>query len=160
MDMRRFPICLTAILVSGCVSAATTVMTNPDTFEHIVCHRPGPTVGLGTGVVVQNLYETRYRQCIENAKNAGFLPPLNTGTDIAMNTSQRVVVVRGDAERAGIRTGDKLVKVEGFDMSAPEGRRGCYEHLAHKLPGDSITVLVERDGNQMDFRIKLPPADP
>lgn len=99
-------------------------------------------------------------KCIENAKNAGFLPPLNTGTDIAMNTSQRVVVVRGDAERAGIRTGDKLVKVEGFDMSAPEGRRGCYEHLAHKLPGDSITVLVERDGNQMDFRIKLPPADP
>ena len=58
----------------------------------------------------------------------------------------------GPAEKAGIRTGDVLTKINGKDIKSSLG-------LTHELfkykPGDKVTVTIFRDNKTMDVSVTL-----
>jgi predicted metalloprotease with PDZ domain len=85
-------------------------------------------------------------------------PPNLAGIDFRLDQSNHVLAVRGDAERASLRVGDKVLTIDGFDLSLATGRRGYFEHVASKSVGDPITLLIERAGAQMEITMRLPPA--
>jgi hypothetical protein len=151
---------LAVLLGSGCAYRSSMVLTNPETRESIRCDR---IEGLAVGPAAAAIQATRnagYDQCIKNAKAAGFMiSPPNMGIDFLLDDSNHVKAVRRDAERAGLRVGDRMLKIDGFDLSLPSGRRGYFEHLHSKRPGDIITVLIERDGNEMQLSMRIPVRD-
>src|SRR5262249_62190523 len=61
------------------------------------------------------------------------------------------VVPNGTAARAGLRKGDRLVAVAG---EAIQDRQGYFAILRALRPGEEVTVIVERDGEQRSFQIR------
>jgi hypothetical protein len=161
MDRHRILVGFGAVLLlSGCISRVSTLLINPETNQAVQCDRIEGVAPGGVSAAYQAATNANYEQCIENAKRAGFImTPKSLGTDFAVDDSNRIKAVRRDAERSGLRVGDKVLKVDNFDLSLPDERRGFLEHLNSKAVGDPITVLIERDGTQMEFSVRLPPAD-
>lgn len=56
------------------------------------------------------------------------------------------------AEEAGLKSGDVVLRAEG---EAVKDRDELVEMLEGKAPGDTLKVTVVRDGEEMDFEIKL-----
>jgi M6 family metalloprotease-like protein len=56
------------------------------------------------------------------------------------------------AEAAGLKTGDRIVKLEGTEFTRPNR---LDDVLADKKPGDSIKLTVHRDGKDTDITAKL-----
>jgi putative serine protease PepD len=65
----------------------------------------------------------------------------------------------GPAQRAGLRSGDVVLSVDGRTVSEPDD---ITDALDGSEPGDSVTVEVERDGGREQFDITLGtrPANP
>ena len=148
--------CLAALLASGCAYRHATILTNPETMESRRCDR---IAGTPVGVVSVSLaaaVNSQYGRCIEALKQAGFLMPAPTGTDFMLDKSLYVTAVRDDARRLGLRVGDRVLRIDGFDLSVPSGRRSYFEHLATKKPGDMITAVIERGDGEMELRLPLP----
>jgi serine protease Do len=59
------------------------------------------------------------------------------------------VVLRSGAERAGLKSGDRLVEVGGKEVGE---RRDVEKALEDKRPGDTITLVIERAGRAMKRR--------
>jgi Lon-like protease len=51
-----------------------------------------------------------------------------------------------------LEIGDRIVSLGGTDIATPEDLSGALEGSG---PGDSVTVVVERDGERLDFDIEL-----
>lgn len=62
------------------------------------------------------------------------------------------VVDKGAAETAGLKKGDVIVKMEGQPLDSDAQMR---EIIGRRRPGDAITVTVNRDGTERDFKIEL-----
>lgn len=60
------------------------------------------------------------------------------------------------AEEAGLREGDVLVRIDGEWGVTPESLR---ELLMEKEPGDTIELLIVRDGEREEIEIELAPYD-
>ncbi|CAN5597878.1 trypsin-like peptidase domain-containing protein [soil metagenome] len=62
------------------------------------------------------------------------------------------VVEKGAAEAAGLKKGYVIVKMEGqvFDSDAQ-----MREIIGRRRPGDAVTVTVNRDGTERDFKVEL-----
>lgn len=56
------------------------------------------------------------------------------------------------AEKAGLKSGDLLVKVEGQPVSSPTR---LADALGDKKPGDTITVVYRRGGKELEAKIEL-----
>ena len=62
------------------------------------------------------------------------------------------VVDKGAAEAAGLKKGDVIVKMEGQTLDSDAQMR---EIIGRRRPGDIITVTVNRDGTERDFKVEL-----
>ena len=56
------------------------------------------------------------------------------------------------AENAGIKAGDRIVKIDNVKVTSTANFR--FNLYKHKI-GDKITITIERDGKEMDFSITL-----
>lgn len=75
---------------------------------------------------------------------------MDNGSDLGVKVEH---VVRGSpAERGGVRTGDRIVTVDGTRVTAPQQvSRGV---AAHKV-GDTVTLGIERTGNAINTSVVL-----
>ncbi|WP_077922298.1 Do family serine endopeptidase [Spirosoma sp. 209] len=62
------------------------------------------------------------------------------------------VVDNGAAQAAGLKKGDVIVKMEGQPLDSDAQMR---EIIGRRRPGDAVTVTVNRDGTERDFRVEL-----
>ncbi len=62
------------------------------------------------------------------------------------------VVANGAAKLAGLQKGDVIVKMEGQPIDSDAEMR---EIIGQRRPGDVITVTVNRDGTERDFKVEL-----
>lgn len=62
------------------------------------------------------------------------------------------VVANGAAKLAGLQKGDVIVKMEGQPIDSDAEMR---EIIGRRRPGDVITVTVNRDGSERDFKVEL-----
>jgi len=58
------------------------------------------------------------------------------------------------AEKAGLKANDVIVKVAGSAIAAGQS---VSELLAEKSPGDTVSVLVRRSGEEREFQVTLAP---
>jgi len=56
------------------------------------------------------------------------------------------------AENAGLKAGDRIVKIDGTNVTSTANFR--YNLYKHKI-GDKVKITVERDGKELDFSITL-----
>jgi predicted metalloprotease with PDZ domain len=69
----------------------------------------------------------------------------------------REVSPGGPAERAGIRTGDLIVAVNGTDVRGKDSARRVVELLRSVKPGDKVNLSVLRDGKSRDLTVTARP---
>ncbi|WP_080053778.1 Do family serine endopeptidase [Spirosoma aerolatum] len=62
------------------------------------------------------------------------------------------VVDNGAAEAAGLKKGDVITKMEGQPLDSDAQMR---EIIGRRRPGDVLTVTVNRDGTERDFKVEL-----
>jgi S1-C subfamily serine protease len=62
------------------------------------------------------------------------------------------IVPGGPAEKANMRTGDVITKIDGQDVKDPAAVSAAVNQ---KLPGDKITIQVERNGLTQDLTATL-----
>ena len=67
------------------------------------------------------------------------------------------VIRGGPGEKAGLKTGDVIVKLNGTDVNDPNSLRNA---VAAAAPGTEITLTIERNGMQQDIRPKLGDLNP
>ncbi len=61
------------------------------------------------------------------------------------------------AEKGGLKAGDKILKVQGKEISSVT----YFKHELYKYEiGETITITVERDGKEKDLRVKLGTSSP
>jgi Do/DeqQ family serine protease len=62
------------------------------------------------------------------------------------------VAAGGPAERAGLKVGDVILKLNGKDVSETNELRN---EIAAMPPGTEVTLTIARDGRQQDVRVRL-----
>lgn len=62
------------------------------------------------------------------------------------------VVADSPAEKAGLKMGDIILKMEKKDYDDP---MELVKSLQEKKPGDKITLRIKRDGKEMDVSVTL-----
>jgi serine protease Do len=62
------------------------------------------------------------------------------------------VTAGSDAEKAGLKSADRLVSIDGTEVDSSATARKLIQ--AHKV-GDKVTIIVSRDGNPVTFEITL-----
>jgi Do/DeqQ family serine protease len=86
--------------------------------------------------------------------------PIELNSTVAKEKSAKVgrgiyieeVVEKGAAEAAGLKKGDIIVKMEGQTLDSDAQMR---EIIGRRRPGDVVTVTVNRDGTERDFKVEL-----
>ncbi|WP_138506050.1 Do family serine endopeptidase [Spirosoma lacussanchae] len=74
------------------------------------------------------------------------------GVKVGRGIYVETVVEKGAAEAAGLKKGDVIVKMEGQPLDSDAQMR---EIIGRRRPGDAVTVTVNRDGTERDFRVEL-----
>jgi S1-C subfamily serine protease len=64
----------------------------------------------------------------------------------------RVVVEDGNAQKAGMKAGDLIIKVDGHEV---DSRAVFDEQLAYHRPGDEVTMTIKRGSDTKDLKITL-----
>ena len=94
----------------------------------------------------------------EDAFVSGFLGvQLGERTDGGRGAIVTDVVPDSPADEIGIEVGDIVVEVDGELIYGSGGLIGAIRDNA---PGDEVTVVIERDGEQMEFDVTLAERDP
>jgi serine protease Do len=76
----------------------------------------------------------------------------NLGTDEITGIYVRDVTEKGSAQKAGIKSGDVIKKIDGVTVrDTPQ----LQEQLSRFRPGDMVTVTVSRNKKLMDFEVEL-----
>jgi serine protease Do len=78
------------------------------------------------------------------------------GLDKPRGVYVRGVLENSAAEKAGIKTGDVILEIEGAEMSKPnqvQAKVGSFD------PGQDINLLIWRDGKKVTFQVKLGTRD-
>jgi S1-C subfamily serine protease len=60
------------------------------------------------------------------------------------------------AEKAGLRVGDRIVKLDGEKIGSPEDLRAS---ITHYRPGDKVTIVVERNDEEKQIEATLGGGD-
>ena len=83
---------------------------------------------------------------VEDEMTASHLGVDSTGVYIVQ------IVDGGAADNAGLRSGDRIVRVDGSEVSSASDVRAALNK--HKI-GESISITVERNGQTQDFDVAL-----
>lgn len=62
------------------------------------------------------------------------------------------MVKDGAAEKAGLKQGDVILKIDGREMAAPNE---VQSYIATKHPGDVVAITLNRDGKIIEKKVKL-----
>lgn len=102
--------------------------------------------------------------CMNNAKalkEVGIFPgPVRMG--VVMDQADpskngigiRGVIPDGPAEKAGVKSGDRIMAIDGFVVNSHEA---VGQLIQVHQPGEVIVLKVERSGKEVDFTIRLMP---
>ena len=74
------------------------------------------------------------------------------GAKVGRGIYVQEVTANGAAKTAGLQTGDVIVKMEGQLLDSQAQMR---EIIGRRRPGDAVTVTVNRDGSERDFKVEL-----
>ena len=76
---------------------------------------------------------------------------INRGGRVAYSVRPRVSWVEDNspAYQAGLRAGDTIVTVDGFDITTPDG----FERFANALPGQQVRLGVRKAGQERDVMV-------
>lgn len=74
------------------------------------------------------------------------------GAKVGRGIYVQEVVDNGAAKVAGLQTGDVIVKMEGQPLDSDAQMR---EIIGRRRPGDAVTVTVNRNGTERDFKVEL-----
>jgi len=125
--------------------------------------RIGPPITENVHVPI-NTYKETWDRLAKGESWGGILPFFNPSP--AANNAYLGVVFDKDttdlkvdevtegapAEKAGLKVGDLIV---GIDDKKLAKRAELFEFMAKKKPGDEVTVVVKRDGEEMKIKVKL-----
>ncbi|HEX5370601.1 MAG TPA: PDZ domain-containing protein, partial [Dehalococcoidia bacterium] len=79
-----------------------------------------------------------------------------TAQQLGLDVSQGVLVFSlsqgGAAEQAGIQTGDVITSFDGKPITSIED---LYAALRTKAPGDTVAIVVDRNGQKITEQAKL-----
>lgn len=59
----------------------------------------------------------------------------------------------GPAEAAGIQSGDVMVSINGMDLTGADAKPRVFAVMEASKAGDSLEIVVERDGKPMSFAV-------
>jgi len=76
------------------------------------------------------------------------------GLDKAKGVLIQNVIKDGAGDEAGLKTGDIILTVDGTEVNAANQLQTV---IGSRRPGDVVTLLVFRDGKNMDVKVKLKP---
>src|SRR5260221_7025175 len=87
---------------------------------------------------------------------AGAVAGITVSDQPAKGLGAKVDTVTPDmpAAKGGVKIGDLITKLDGRDVSGPETFR---EMMATRRPGDTVDLLLERDGKREGARVTLVP---
>ncbi|WP_080237460.1 Do family serine endopeptidase [Spirosoma rigui] len=74
------------------------------------------------------------------------------GAKVGRGIYVQEVVDNGAAKTAGLQPGDVIVKMEGQPLDSDAQMR---EIIGRRRPGDAVTVTVNRNGTERDFKVEL-----
>jgi putative serine protease PepD len=80
---------------------------------------------------------------------------LGVGTEPALATNGALVgsvVPSGPADAAGLKDGDIITSIGGTSATSPEDVSAAIDA---RKPGDSVDIVVQRDGSSQTFHVKL-----
>ncbi|RMG10400.1 MAG: PDZ domain-containing protein [Cyanobacteria bacterium J055] len=125
--------------------------------------------GLGFAIPIETVRDIA-RQLVANGKvehpylgiqMVGLTPEIkanlnnNPNSDISVTEEQGVLIVRvvadSPADRAGLRTGDVLQKINGKTVSQADEVQAIVNEIQ---VGDSVTLELRRDGKTLDLEVK------
>lgn len=68
----------------------------------------------------------------------------------------------GPAERAGLKQGDVLISIQGVDLAGADAsaRKSIYEVMSETADGEELAVIVERNGEPLDFTVTAEHREP
>jgi Do/DeqQ family serine protease len=130
--------------------------------SQILSPNGGGNIGIGFAIP-SNMAKTVMTQLIGKGKvNRGMLgvsiQPMTAdlaqglGLKEARGVAVSSVSPGGPAERAGIKSGDVILKVNGKTVNDPNTLRNT---IASIDPGSEVTVTIARNGAEQDVRVKL-----
>lgn len=59
----------------------------------------------------------------------------------------------GPADRAGIRTGDAIVALDGARIARRNGQARIIDFMSHVEPGETVAVTVDRNGREREYDV-------
>ena len=77
---------------------------------------------------------------------------VNQGAYIASGGGQSAIVNNGPADKAGVEVNDIITKVDGQQVNE---RHSLSSLLAKYKPGDTVTLVVVRDGDEREIKVTL-----
>jgi Do/DeqQ family serine protease len=131
-----------------------------------IVSRTGQYAGIGFAVPI-NIAKNVAEQLIEKGKvERGYLGIFmqdvdqNIAKHFKLKKPRGVIVtdvVKGSpAEKAGIKTGDLILKIDGREVKNSIQLRA---YVQSKKPGDRVKLKILRDGKEMEIRVTLGSAD-
>jgi len=148
MNAVKVPI-IAMLLLVGC--ATPSMMLVNDKGQVIRC------ASYGYGYVGAPMAAAIYDQCVRDYQKVGYveLPDVKIGFYAEFSQGRATItrIVPGDpAELSGMKPGDVITQFDG----APIGSSRSLADILHKhQAGDVVTVLVERDGQQLELKPAL-----
>ncbi len=97
------------------------------------------------GVVYVSLTDSIANQLDLSVKRGAYIPKSDT---YGGNT----VIADGPAEKAGVREGDIITKVDGTDVNE---KNSLASLLGKHQPGDTVRLTINRDGDRETIRVEL-----
>jgi Do/DeqQ family serine protease len=127
----------------------------------------GGNIGIGFAIP-SNMAQTVMNQLIGKGKvrrgmlGVGIQPVTSDlAASLGLNEARGVIVssvtAGGPANKAGLKTGDVILKLNGKDMNDSNELRNAIAGMA---PGNEVTLTIWRDGKEQEVRVRLSELTP
>jgi serine protease Do len=132
----------------------------------IAAGQTGTYIGYGFAIPI-NLAKNVAKELIANGKvNRGYIGVNISAVDpatakaVGLDKTKGIMVQgllqNGAAEKAGIKEGDIILKVDGKDVDQPNT---LQSYIATKSAGSSVNLTIFRDGKTLEKSVTLKPRD-
>ena len=112
----------------------------------------GTLKGVLAGKTVERSYLGVRYVAIDAAVAKRYNLPVKTGAYVYSDTSEAAVVAGSPADKAGIKKGDIIVKINDVEVGA---RGGVASLIAEYAPGDTVELTINRGGSERVVKVVL-----